>query len=118
KAFQASTRRKNSTNITTLDDDTTPGALRCLMQVDKRLNFQDETIHEAALFTLTALLTEQYPNGGWYQNWDRYPQLKSASEFPVVKASYPQEWSRKWLNDAPGRACADGNGTGRMLQNG
>jgi hypothetical protein len=103
QSFKLSTRRKNSTNLTTLDDDTTPGALRCLMQVDKRLNFQDEAIHEAALFTFTALLTEQYPNGGWYQNWDNYPTLKSAAEFPVAKASYPQEWSRRWLNDWPGR---------------
>ena len=117
KAFRVSSRgRKNKTNVTTLDDDTTPAALRCLMEVDKRLNFEDETIHEAALFTLTALLTEQYPNGGWYQNWDTYPKLKTPSEFPVVKASYPETWSRKWLNDWPGRYFTNDNVAGMMIE--
>lgn len=114
--FRASTRKKNRTNVTTLDDDTTPAALRCLMQVDKRLNFEDDAIHEAALFTLTALLTEQYPNGGWYQNWDNYPQLKSARDYPVIPASYAKNWSRKWLNDWPGRYYTNDNVTGMMIE--
>lgn len=117
KAFRVSSRgRKNSTNVTTLDDDTTPGALRCLMAVDERLEFQDKAIHEAAIFALTALLTAQYPNGGWYQNWDTYPEIPSTKEFPVLKASYPVDWSRKWLNDWPGRYYTNDNVTGMMIE--
>ncbi len=114
-AFRTSQRRKNSTNITTLDDDTTPGALRFLIAIDKRLKFEDAAIHEAAQFALEALLKAQYPNGGWYQNWDRYPQSPDESEYPVLKATYPTDWSRKWLNDWPGRYYTNDNVTGMMI---
>lgn len=116
KAYQPSRRKKNKTNITTLDDDTTTAALRCLITVDQRINFKDSAIHEAAMFTLNALLTEQYPNGGWYQNWDKFPQHKTAAAYPVVQASYPKEWSRKWLNDWPGRYYTNDNVTGKVIE--
>jgi hypothetical protein len=61
------------------------------------------------------LLIAQYPNGGWYQNWDRYPTRKSAKEFPVVRASYPETWSRKWLNDWPGRYFLNDDVAGKMI---
>ena len=115
-AFRPSTRRKNKTNITTLDDDTTPAALRLLMEVDRRLGFRDQALHEAAMFSLTALLTAQYPNGGWYQNWDTYPVKPSAGEFPVIAASYPEDWSRRWLNDWPGRYFINDNVSGTMIE--
>ncbi len=113
--FRVSSKRKNSTNITTLDDDTTPGALRFLIAIDKRLKFEDAAIHEAAQFALEALLKAQYPNGGWYQNWDRYPQPPSADEYPILEASFPRDWSRKWLNDWPGRYYTNDNVTGNMI---
>jgi hypothetical protein len=114
-AFRPSSRRKNSTNITTLDDDTTTAALRLLIRVDQRLDQSDAAIHESAQFALKTLLSAQYPSGGWYQNWDRPPQEKSASEFPVVRASYPPDWSRKWLNDWPGRYYTNDNVTGNII---
>ncbi|MFG0296150.1 MAG: pectate lyase [Maioricimonas sp. JB045] len=113
-AFRPS-RRKNRTNVTTLDDDVTPAAIRLLMQVDRELDFSDRKIHDAATFALDAILAAQYPNGGWYQNWDRYPKPASADEFPVLQASYPDDWSRIWLNDWPGRYFNNDNVSGNVI---
>ena len=52
--------RTEAHNVTTLDDDTTQAALRCLIRVDHELDFKDATIHEAALFGLDSLLRAQY----------------------------------------------------------
>ncbi len=116
QGFRLSKQRKNATNITTLDDDTTPAAVRLLCRVDQALKFKDPKIHEAALFALQALIKAQYPNGGWYQNWDRYPEPKTAAEFPIVSASYPTTWSRKWLNDWPGVYYTNDNVAGMMVE--
>lgn len=114
--FRPELSRQNKRNLTTLDDDTTCAALRCVMEVDAALKFRDQAIHNAASFCLEALLKAQYPNGGWSQKWDRYPDPSpSLSEFPVVKASYPAEWSRQWLNDWPGRYYTNDNITGNMI---
>lgn len=40
-------KRKHKGDVTMLDDDTTPSAIRLLMRVDKQLGFRDEAIHEA-----------------------------------------------------------------------
>lgn len=78
-------------NKTVLDDNTTQSALHLMMQVDKALDFQDETIHEATLFALNSILTAQYPNGAWPQRFTAPP---NPDDFPVLPASYPPEWSR------------------------
>jgi len=78
---------------TTLDDNTTQGALRLLMRVDRELGFQDAKIHDAAQFALDSLLKTQYPNGAWPQ---RYRRPADPALFPVKKASYPESWSWKW----------------------
>lgn len=114
--FRLDPRRKNTRNVTTLDDDTTPAALRCLVLVDQALSLKDREIHEAALFALNALCTAQFPNGGWKQNWDRFPEsTPPVADFPVVKASYPAEWSRKWMNDWPGQYYTNDDVTGNMV---
>jgi hypothetical protein len=82
-------------NVTTLDDDTTQAAVRLLMRVDRALGFKDGAIHEAALFALEALLKAQYPNGAWPQRFASFPD---PAQFPVVRASYPETWSRTWPN--------------------
>ena len=115
-SFRPSRRKKNKTNVTTLDDDTTPAAVRFLARIDKLHNFRDQSIHQAASFALEALLLAQYPNGGWYQNWDKYPQSKDRDEFPILRASYPDSWSRKWLNDWPGRYFTNDNVAGMMIE--
>jgi hypothetical protein len=114
--FRPSDTRRNRTNITTLDDDTTQAALSFLMRIDKVLAFEDQPIHEAAEFALAALLAAQYPNGGWKQNWDRYPEPKSLDAFPAIAASYPAEWSRKWLNDWRGVYYLNDDVAGDMLR--
>jgi PelA/Pel-15E family pectate lyase len=79
--------------ITNLDDNVTQGALRVLMRVDKALGFADKTIHEAAMFAIDKLIAAQYPIGAWPQRFRRPPD---GSKFPVKRASYPENWSRKW----------------------
>jgi hypothetical protein len=106
--------RKNETNVTVIDDDTTPCALRFLMRLDKLHDFQGPE-HETVTFALEALLIAQYPNGAWTHNWDVYPAGHDVAEFPVLKASYPEDWSRKWLNDWPGRYYTNDNISGNML---
>ena len=78
-------------NTTTLDDNTTQAAVRFLMHIDRALDHKDAKIHEAVKYALESLLKAQYPNGAWPQ---RYSEFPNPAEFPVKKASYPQEWSR------------------------
>ncbi|HAK96005.1 MAG TPA: hypothetical protein DCM87_13690 [Planctomycetes bacterium] len=82
---------KKPRNTTTLDDDTTQSALRFLMRLDKTLGFADADIHGAVEFALAALLAAQFPNGAWPQGFEEPPD---PAAFPVVKASYPSDWSR------------------------
>jgi len=84
---------KKLRNTTTLDDNVTQAALRLLMRLDKTLNFKDAKIHEAAVYGLDSLIAAQYPNGASPQRYDRPPD---ARKFPVVKASYPESWSRTY----------------------
>jgi hypothetical protein len=78
-------------NITTLDDDKTQSATRFLMHVDRALEFKDAAIHEATLYALDGLMKAQFPNGAWPQRFSSPPK---AEDFPVLKASYPETWSR------------------------
>jgi hypothetical protein len=108
--------RKDEHNLTIIDDDTTPAVIRFLVRIDKTLEFRDQPIHDAVKYALDSLLIAQYPVGGWSHNYDRYPAPHSTREFPVLKASYPETWSRKWLNDWPGRYYTNDNISGRMLE--
>lgn len=83
----------NVRNTTTLDDNNTQAALRFLMQVDRTLEFKDKQIHESVEFALASLLNAQYPNGGWPQRFDEPPD---ATQFPVIKANYPDSWPREF----------------------
>jgi len=80
-------------NVTTFDDDTTQAALRFLMRLDQRLKFQEVKVHEPVEFALRAVLRAQYPNGGWPQGYERFPD---PSAYPVRKASVPDDWPRVW----------------------
>jgi len=84
---------KSRRNVSTLDDDTTQAALRFLMRLDRALDVTDERVHEAALYGLNRLLEAQYPNGAWPQ---RFQQPPDPAKFLVKKASYPDQWSRKY----------------------
>lgn len=75
-------------NYSTLDDGITQGALRCLMQVDRALDFKNQEIHQAAQIGLDALLKAQFPNGAFPQVWSG-----PVSSQPSVKAAYPDyDW--------------------------
>ncbi len=95
-------KRKGQRQKTTLDDNTTQSAVRFLMRLDKLLQFRDQKIHEAVTYALEAMLRAQFPNGGWYQWWDRYPNPASVEDYPVKAAGYPETWSRIWPNDWTG----------------
>jgi hypothetical protein len=96
-------QRKHKDDMTILDDDTTPAALRLLMRVDRALEFKNREIHEAVEYALTSLLNAQYPIGAWSHNYDRFPTEPPAVEhYPVLPASFPKEWSRTWTKDFTG----------------
>lgn len=96
-------RRTFEANLSILDDDTTQAALRFLIRIDKTLNFAEPRIHNAALFGLKSLAQAQYANGAWSASYDRFPdQSPSDESFPVKKASYPEDWPRKWPKDFTG----------------
>ncbi len=78
-------------NRTTLDDNTTQSALRYLMHLDRALGYRDKQVHSAVEYALQALIQAQFPNGGWPQRYDEFPDAK---RFPVRRASYPADWSR------------------------
>ncbi len=87
-------------NTTTFDDNTSQAALHFLILLDQELKFKDEAVHGAVMYALDAFLKAQYPNGGWPQRYDEFPDPQ---DYPVLKASYPESWSRtfpkkKYLN--------------------
>ena len=87
------TDSKRARNVSTLDDDNTQSAVRFLMQLDKALAEKDAKIHEAVQYALEALLKAQYPNGAWPQ---RFSQPPDPQKHPVLKANYPETWSRTY----------------------
>jgi len=68
-----------------LDDDQTQAALRCLTRFDQVTAFKDKTVHEAARFGLDSLVKAQFPNGGWPHVFRGPPD---PAKFPVTPASY------------------------------
>ena len=88
-------RNAKQFNTSTYDDNTTQSALRFLMALDERLEFQDKAIHESVEYALAKLIEAQYPNGAWPQ---RFSTPHDPAKFPVKKASYPATWSRTFEN--------------------
>jgi hypothetical protein len=80
-------------NSTTFDDNKSQSAVRFLMQLDRELGFQDAALHEATTYALRAFVSAQYPNGAWPQ---RYSSPYDPAEFPVLKASLPDDWPREY----------------------
>lgn len=95
--------RRYEANLTTLDDDTTQGALRFLMRADRALGFKEPRIHQAVERGLRALCVMQYPNGAWSTNWDRLQSAPpSTADYPVKPASFPDDYPRQWPKDFTG----------------
>ncbi len=96
-------QRKYKTNMTLIDDDVTPAAIRFLARLDQALEFKDQRVHDAATYALRSTLGAQYPIGAWGHNYDRFPmEAPSESHYPVIAATYPQTWSRRSGNDFSG----------------
>ncbi len=96
-------QRKFKTNKTMIDDDVTPASIRFLAKLDQELNFKDASVHDAAQYALRSVLGAQYPIGAWGHNYDRYAmETPSAEHYPILKASYPDDWSRRTTNDFHG----------------
>jgi len=76
---------RRSRNFSTLDDGISQGALRLLMRVDRAHGFKHEKVHESAKIALDALLSAQFPNGGFPQGWDEDAIARPAPK----KANYP-----------------------------
>ena len=107
-------RGRDDRNITTLDDDTTPAALRFLIRLDDRLDGRDARITAAARRAADAIATAQRANGGWPQNWSAPPVPDRQP--PAPAASFPEEWSRTWGNDWPGRYTLNDDVAGQTIR--
>lgn len=92
-AYRVEKPRDKQNNHTTFDDDKTQSAMRLLMRLDQVMKFKDEKLHEASLFALDSVVKAQFPNGGWGQGYDSFP---NPADFPVKWASYPDSWSRTY----------------------
>ncbi len=92
-AYRVEKEREKQNNHTTFDDDKTQSAMRLLMRLDQVLKFKDEKLHEASLFALDSVVKAQFPNGGWGQGYDSFP---NPADYPVKPASYPESWSRTY----------------------
>lgn len=81
-------KRRNST---TLDDNKTQSALMLLLEVASEPAFKDDSaLQQAKKTAFDALLAAQASNGAWPQQFSG-PADPAA---PVLKASYPETWSR------------------------
>ncbi len=75
-------------NNSSLDDGQTESAIQFLIQTDKALGFRDIPIHESVMIALDALLSAQYPNGGFPQVWTGPVPAQ-----PSIPASFPDyDW--------------------------
>lgn len=109
-------QRKYEPNMTLVDDDVTSSAIRFLARLDELLDFADAAIHEAVLYALESALMAQYPIGAWSHNYDRFPAHRpELSVYPVIPASYPDEWSRTWTKDWTGCYSLNDNITTNMI---
>ncbi len=96
-------RREHERNVTILDDDVTQSTVRFLIRLDRASDSADEGVRNAVTYALESLDRAQYPNGAWSHNYDRFPPCTpDAKHYPVVRASYPETWSRTWTKDWSG----------------
>lgn len=83
-------KRRNST---TLDDNKTQSALLFLLEMVHEPACKDDAeLKRCTKFAFDALLAAQAPIGAWPQQFS----APANPALPVLKASYPAEWSRKF----------------------
>ncbi len=92
-------------NYSTLDDDKSQAALRCLIEVDRAHGFKETSVHEGVQFGLEALLKAQFANGGFPQGWEKpvEPGLVVQASFPKydwrTEGRFKNYWDYATLND-------------------
>ena len=85
--------RASGRNVTTYDDDKSQSAIRFLVQLDKKLEFKNEQLHEAASFAINGVLRAQYPCGAWPQRFTG----ELVDPDPIARqAEFPRTWSREY----------------------
>ncbi|MBK8091669.1 MAG: hypothetical protein IPK32_06710 [Verrucomicrobiaceae bacterium] len=78
-------------NLSTLDDNKTQSAMLFLLEIAHEAALKDDTaLQQAKKVAFDALLAAQAPCGAWPQQF-KEPADAAA---PVLKASYPETWSR------------------------
>lgn len=95
-------------NHSTLDDNKTQSAMHFLLEISHVPAFKDDApLQNAKKVAFDALLAAQRSAGGWPQQFNG-PADPSA---PVLKASYPETWSRTFpkLNYVGYQTLNDGN---------
>ncbi len=81
-------------NYSTLDDNKTESALLFLLEMVHEPACKDDAeLKRCTKFAFDGLLAAQAPVGAWPQQFNG-PADPTA---PVLKASYPAEWSRTWV---------------------
>jgi hypothetical protein len=114
-SFKPKSEGRDTDNLTLLDDDVTPSALRLLLNVNKTLGGKEPAITDALSYAIPAIIAAQSPNGGWRHNWDRMQTPASSTEQPILAASYPETWSREWGNDWTAIYYLNDNVAGNIL---
>ncbi len=85
--------------------------------MDQTLQFKDDAVHDAAIYALQSTLGAQYPIGAWGHNYDRFPlQPPSREHYPILKASYPESWTRRSQNDFNGCYMLNDRATMNMIE--
>ncbi len=92
-------------NNSSLDDGQSQSAIKLLIHVDKAHAFKNNTIHEAAMIALDALLKAQFPNGAFPQVWTGpiAPQPNTKANYPDydwrTEGKIKEYWTMYTLND-------------------
>ncbi|MFG0263739.1 MAG: polysaccharide lyase [Rhodopirellula sp. JB055] len=113
--------RKWKHNRTVLDDDTTSAALSFLLHLQETMRETNQssspTLARAINVAMESTRLSQYPIGAWSHHYDRLPiQPPSVSHYPILQASYPEEWSRTWTKDYEGCYMLNDNITQNMIR--
>lgn len=96
-------KHEDKANTTLLDDDTSTAATRLLLRVAKEIEGSDAAIREAATYALASMTNAQHPIGAWSHNYDRFAAAPpDVNHYPILQASYPENWSRTWTKDFTG----------------
>jgi hypothetical protein len=96
-------KHEDKANTTVLDDDTSTAATRFLLRVAKEIEGSDASVREAAIYSLASMTNAQHPIGAWSHNYDRFATAPpDVNYYPLLQASYPENWSRTWTKDFMG----------------